>query len=104
MLEVLVIRAVIRHDDRAELVGQIRVTRASQQRSQKGGLIKVIAAAFEQRQLRALFRAEIVLIADVVMDVIVNALRVVLQSPRQRRNVRGRGGGKIRSCLGRQVE
>ena len=31
MLEVLVIRAVIRHYDRAELVSQIRVTRAAQQ-------------------------------------------------------------------------
>src|SRR6266566_6806280 len=66
MLEILMIGAVVRHYDRAELVSQIRVTRASQQRRQKRGFIKIVAAAFQQRQLRALFRAEIVLVTDVV--------------------------------------
>src|SRR5438034_11057449 len=79
VVQVAMVGAVIRHLNQAELVAG-RIACRTQQCDQQRALVKVISAALQQGQLRALFGAEIENVANVVVDIIEYPFWVVLQA------------------------
>ena len=63
-----------------KFIAGIVVSSGVQKGGEQGGLVEIVAALFEQGQLRTLFGAEIMHIANVVVDVVENLRRVVLQA------------------------
>src|SRR5437016_9025056 len=79
MLEIPMIGSLVGEINGGKIIAQIRVTSRAQQSRQQGALVPIAAAALQQRQLRSFFTAEITLKANLVMDIIEDALGVVFE-------------------------